>query len=154
MGLFTVISVIVGTSGLFIVLRDILSNDIDLNTLKSISIPISILITYFIVAPYHWVLYKREPSTSKKNTPSGSKSIKKKSVTILLPDNNQFFVGQLEADIGYSIKPVRWVDPHTSNIQLDLESTKEIANSINITVGDKIIIIPEKGGVRIYSYEE
>lgn len=154
LGLFTVISVIVGTSGLFIVLRDILSNDIDLNTLKSITIPISILITYFIVAPYHWILYKREPSASKKNTAPTSKSIKKKSVTILLPDNNQFFLGQLEDDIGYSIKAVKWLDPHTSNIELDLESTKEIAKSIKTTAGDKIIIIPEKGGVRIYSYEE
>ena len=153
LGLSTVISVIVGTSGLFVILRDILSNDVGVNTLESISIPISILITYFIVAPYHWVLYKREPSNDKKSAPTITNSIKKKSVTILLPDDNKFFLGQLEDDIGYSIKSVRWVDPHTSSIQLDLHNTKEIADLIKNTTGNNVIIIPEKENVRIYSYE-
>ena len=155
LGLFTIITVILGTSGLFIILRDIISSDIGINTLESISIPISVLISYLIVAPYHWGLYKKEPSDNKNTTytPSNIKSIKKKNVTILLPDNNQFFLGQLEDDLGYSIKIFKWMDPKSENVQLNLDTTKSIVESIEKSIGNEIIIIPEDGGVRIYSYE-
>ena len=133
-------------------LRDIISNNVGINTLKSISIPISVLISYLIITPYHWLLYKKEPSYNKKSEHEIS-SKKRKTVTILLPDNNQFFLGQLEEDLGYSIKSLRWKDLNSENIQLDLESTTNIVESVNNMIGNEVLIIPENGGVRIYSYE-
>ena len=70
-----------------------------------------------------------------------------------MPDNNQFFLGQLEEDLGYSIKSFRWKDVNSENIQLDLDSTTNIVESVNNMIGNEVLIIPENGGVRIYSYE-
>ena len=153
LGIFTIVAVILGTSGLFLMLRDIISNNVGINTLKSISIPISVLISYLIITPYHWLLYKKEPSYNKKSEHTKIASKKRKNVTILLPDNNQFFLGQLEEDLGYSIKSLRWKDVNSENIQLDLDSTINIVESVNNMIGNEVLIIPENGGVRIYSYE-
>ncbi len=68
------------------------------------------------------------------------------------PINSEFFIAALEENLGYRVSSVEWADPGSENVLLKEDSTEEIAERIQSSKGEFVVVLPEPGGVRIYSH--
>ena len=75
-----------------------------------------------------------------------------KNVTVFTPSNSQFCIAALEENLGYRISSVDWADPGSESVTLKEDLTEEIAERVQASNGKFVVIIPEPGGVRIYSH--
>ena len=137
---------------IFVVLRDVLGGDLGYETVRSIRIPVSILVAFAVIVPYHWLIQRTE--RQQVETFSTTKTIRpRKKVTILAPPNSSFFIAQLEDDLGYPVTSVTWADSGAFDLELDIENTGSVTDAIAGSNGDNVIIIPEPGGLRVYSHD-
>ena len=151
-GIGLLIAVAALSTFIFVVLRDVLAADFGYETVRSIRIPVSILLAFAVIVPYHWLLQRTERQQIE--TDSSTETIRpQKSVTILAPPNSSFFIAQLEDDLGYPVTSVNWADSGAIDLELDTENTVSAADAISGSNGDNVIIIPEPGGLRVYSYD-
>jgi len=151
-GIGLLIAVAALSTFIFVVLRDVLAADFGYETVRSIRIPVSMLLAFAVIVPYHWLLQRTERQQIE--TDSTTETIRpRKSVTILAPPNSSFFIAQLEDDLGYPVTSVNWADSGAIDLELDIENTVSAADAISGSNGDNVIIIPEPGGLRVYSYD-
>ena len=138
-------------SVLFFFIKSILSADTILSATNSSRIPLSILCAAFVIVPYHWLNLRKEKSTL---TESSEENVyhQIKNVTVFTPINSEFFIAALEENLGYRVSSVEWADPGSENVLLKEDSTEEIAERIQSSKGEFVVVLPEPGGVRIYSH--
>ena len=136
---------------IFFILRDILSGEIGIETVKSSRLSISTLISFAFIVPYHYWVYKNNlPKTTYKQ----SDTVKiRKEVMLLTPPNSSFFIAELEEALGYEVNSVSWADSGSSNINLDNANTTGLSFAIEGSIGKNVVVIPEESGVRVYSYD-
>ena len=151
-GIGLLIAVAALSTFIFVFLRDVLAGDFGYETVRSIRIPVSILLAFTVIVPYHWLLQRTE--RQQMETDSTTETTRpRKSVTVLSPPNSSFFIAQLEDDLGYPVTSVNWADSGAIDLELDIENTVSAADAISGSNGDNVIIIPEPGGLRVYSYD-
>ena len=135
---------------IFFILRDILAGEIGIETVRSSRLPISTLISFAFIVPYHYWLYKNNPpKTPYEQT---NRATIRKHVMLLAPLNSSFFIAELEEALGYEVNSVSWTDSGASNINLDNANTPELCFAIEGAIGENVVVIPEASGVRVYSY--
>lgn len=135
---------------IFFILRDILAGEIGIETVRSSRLPISTLISFAFIVPYHYWLYKNNPpKTPYEQT---NRATIRKQVMLLAPPNSSFFIAELEEALGYEVNSVSWTDSGASNINLDNANTPELCIAIEGAIGENVVVIPEASGVRVYSY--
>ena len=74
-------------------------------------------------------------------------------MTIITPQNSEFFLEQLEQDLGYPVQTRRWADIAASKHTFHIDTTESIAAAIQTSPGGNVIVIAEQGGAKIYSYD-
>jgi hypothetical protein len=110
------------------------------------------LVAFAVIVPYHWLLQRTERQQIE--TDLATKTIRpRKRVTVLAPPNSGFFIAQLEDDLGYPVNSVNWADSGAIDLELDIENTVSLTDAISGSNGDHVIIIPEPGGLRVYSHD-
>ena len=151
-GIGLLVAVAALSTFIFLVLRDVLAGDLGYETVRSIRIPVSILVAFAVVVLYHWLLQRAERQQIGPD-PTTKPIRPRKRVTVLAPPNSSFFIAQLEDDLGYPVTSVNWADSGAIDLELDIENTVSITDAISGSNGDNVIIIPEPGGLRVYSHD-
>lgn len=136
---------------IFLILTHILAARIGYETLQSIRIPLSLIAAFLVIVPYHWLENRKIPSDGYPD--SEDQASVQKVVTIIAPPNSEFFLAQLEEDLGYSVHVRRWADLGASKNTFDIETTESIVSAIQRSPGGNVIVLPEQAGTKIYSYD-
>ena len=150
-GIGILVSVPSLASLIFFLIKFLLSEDTLVSAIRSSRIPLSVLAASSLIVPYHWLNLRNERA-SLMESPEQHKDGPIKNVTVFTPTNSEFFVAALEENLGYKISSVEWVDPGSESVALKEDLTQEIAERVQASNGEFVVIIPEPGGVRIYSH--
>ncbi len=135
---------------LFLLLKDLLSAQFTTGTVEAINPSISILITLAPIIGYHIILKRQQESLNQVS--STSKPRNRKRILILVPNDDQNFATTLERALGYPVARVNWVDEGAAAQSLENIDLDDLVSGIEQSVGAGVILIPEPGGIRIYSY--
>jgi len=135
---------------LFLLLKDLLSAQFTTGTVEAINPSISILITLAPIIGYHIILKRQQESLNQVS--STSKPRNRKRILILVPNDDQNFATALERALGYPVARVNWVDEGAAAQSLENIDLDDLVSGIEQSVGAGVILIPEPGGIRIYSY--
>ena len=135
---------------LFLLLKDLLSAQFTTGTVEAINPSISILITLAPIIGYHIILKRQQESLNQVS--STSKPRNRKRILILVPNDDQNFATTLERALGYPVARVNCVDEGAAAQSLENIDLDDLVSGIEQSVGAGVILIPEPGGIRIYSY--
>ena len=103
-----------------------------------------------VFLPYHWLVYREDRRLA---GPDDERARKKKSVTILAGPDGWEFVSELERALGYAVTPLEWVDGDARTPRLSDDEIEELARRIGDLIGSRVLIVPDDGAVRVFSYE-
>ena len=150
-GLGILVSVPSIASIIFFLIKFLLSEDSIMSAIRSSRVPLSVIAATSVIVPYHWLNLRKERENLA-TLPEEDRYNQVKNVTVFTPANSEFFVAALEENLGYRVTYVEWADPGSENLVLEEDSTEEIAERIQTSNGEFVVVLPEPGGVRIYSH--
>ena len=150
LGISILTAVVALATLLFLLLKDLLSAQFTTGTVEAINPSISILITLAPIIGYHIILKRQQESLNQVS--STSKPRNRKRILILVPNDDQNFATTLERALGYPVARVNWVDEGAAAQSLENIDLDDLVSGIEQSVGAGVILIPEPGGIRIYSY--
>ena len=139
---------------LFIFLRDAIDGGgISAATFRDGAPAIDIIAAVVVFLPYHWLVYEQdrqaEPEEELAPTP---RPVVRKEVAVLAMDAGDPFLARLEAALGYPVVVHRWADPDARTPDLTVEECEQLVETIASAAGDRVLVIPDQGGVRVLSY--
>ena len=112
---------------------------------------LAVLAPVGVLLPYHWLVYKEDRRIA--GPGDDERTRKKKSVTVLAGPDGWEFVSELERALGYAVTPLEWADGDARTPRLSSDEIEELAGRIGNLLGSKILIVPDNGAVRLFSYE-
>ena len=141
-----------GSALLFFLLRDLLGDGLSGETLSGARPAIDVLVAVAIFLPYHWMVYRRDRSTEVEPAARGTPGRTRKDVTVLVREDAQAFIRELEASLGYRVSTLSWADPDATMPQIADSLHQELAQRIDDASGVRVLLIPDREGVRVLSY--
>ena len=112
---------------------------------------LAVLAPVGVLLPYHWLVYKEDRRIA--GPGDDERTRKKKSVTVLAGPDGWEFVSELERALGYAVTPLEWADGDARTPRLSSDEIEELAGRIGNLLGSRILIVPDNGAVRLFSYE-
>ena len=79
-------------------------------------------------------------------------SVRAKTVTVLIGEGGDAFLGQLEAALGWKVRVLRRTDPGAAAPELPDEDLAVVTARIVNAAGDRVLVVAEATGVQVYSY--
>ena len=146
LGIVITIAALASTSLLFITILQLLKNG---DTIESITLPLSILISIVLIAPYH---YKRYGMENLKSKHSSKISSNPKIITILSRSSDRLFINEIEKLLGYKVNAVQWNNEGVNRINTHKINVDELVTVITQENGPNVLIIPDINGVKVYSH--
>ena len=112
---------------------------------------LAVLAPVGVLLPYHWLVYKEDRRVA--GHLDDERTRKKRSVTVLAGPDGWEFVAELERALGYAVTPLEWADGDARTPRLSADEIEELARRIGNLLGGKVLVVPDNGSVRIFSYE-
>ena len=136
---------------LFFGLRDLLAEDLSLETLRDARPVIAIIAPAVIFLPYHWMTYQRERRAEPEFPVPEMRRIRK-GVSVLVAEAGPL-VRNLEAALGYRVEVLTWADPDAVQAELGDADLQSLVQRITTSEGRRVLLIPEAAGVRVISHD-
>ena len=134
---------------LFVVINGILEGDLS-DVLEDARLSLSVIVPVAIFVPYHWMVYRADREAA--STLEEKDHASRKAVTVLVePGAN--VQGNLEAVLHYDVKGLRWADEDAEMPELSDSDYRELAALIGGARGPSVLLVPDKGGYLVLSYE-
>ena len=103
-----------------------------------------------VFLPYHWLVFREDRRLA---GPDDGRKRKKKSVTVLAGPDGWELVSELERALGYAVTPLEWADGDARTPRLSPDDVEELARRVGSLMGSRVLIVPDNGAVRLFSYE-
>ena len=110
---------------------------------------LAVLAPVGVFLPYHWLVYRED----RRLAGPDDERMPKKAVTVLAGPDGWEFVAELERALGYAVTPLEWADGDARTPRLSADDVDELARRVGNLLGGKVLIVPDNGAVRIFSYE-
>ena len=139
------------SSTLFIFLRDLLDAELSANTLRDLSIGLSVVLTALLVIPYHLVIYRqdRELEPDEIEPPA---ALIPKSVMLLVAAGGENLADEVEGALGYRVTRSNWQDPDANVPTLSAEQIEFLPERVTSAPGTSVLLVPDADGIRVISY--
>ena len=148
-----VASLLAGLGGLshflYVLLDAVLDGRAGGDILRQSQWSLAVVAAAIAFGPYHWLVMMEDQRREAKVPPAPRLA---KAVTVLVPGDGEPFVQGLEERLGGRVRVLQRADPGVALPALSPEAIGEVAERIARAPGQRVLVVADAEGVRVYSY--
>jgi hypothetical protein len=135
---------------LFVLLNALLEDKLSLDLLVDAKWSMGAIVAAGLFVPYYWFILRDDWKAAGES--AAGPATRHKSVTVLIPEGGGSFLAGLETVLREKPRVLCRLDPDIGMPELSANDLRSVERRIREAPGDRVLLVAEATGVRVYSY--